>query len=71
MSRNRNYRHIRTALHLLLEAAGALGVPGTCAAKAAVEQAARRLDQRRAWEALQAALAQAEEAFRQQARARG
>ena len=66
-----NKRDLRSTLTFLLKALGTVGIPGGSVAADAVEAAAERLDARQAWHDLQHALAEAEEAFRDDARRRG
>ena len=71
MPSEKAYHAVRETVRWTLKALAAVGVPGASLAEDAVEQAAAYLDDRRAWDALQKALAEAEADFRQTAREQG
>ena len=62
---------IRKTIQAVLQVLDAVGVPGAGLAEKAVQKVAAYLDEQRAWDALQGALARAEQAFREDARRRG
>ena len=65
------HQAVRESIQTMLKFLNEVGVPGAGLAEEAVQKVAAYLDEQRAWDALQGALARAEQAFREDARRRG